>query len=435
MPTTPSAAPATGPDAARTGPDATGGRTAGHEPAAADLARAAARAAGDLLAPPAPVRLADVVPAPRAGRAGPDGRLRAPRRRGDPGQRRPGRPRRRRAARRAAPPRHRLPAAGHRRRPTRRPARADHRRWRPSPPTGPPSRRARRDEGYRLDVATDGVRITAATAGRALPRRADAAPAAAGRHREPDPGRRALGGARRHDRRPAALRLPGRDARRGPALLRRRPTCSGSSTTWPATSSTTCTCTSPTTRAGGSPSTPGRGWPTVGGATEVGGGPGGYYTKADYRRIVAYAARRHVTVVPEIDLPGHTNAALVSYPELATADRAAAVHRHRGRLQLVDPADERTYDFVDDVLGELAALTPGPYLHIGGDEAFKVQGRGVHRLRGAGAARSSPAHGKTVVGWHQLAPAAHLDGRVLQCWGTNGDDPDDRRRRYAGAPG
>ncbi|WP_442933344.1 beta-N-acetylhexosaminidase [Micromonospora psammae] len=168
------------------------------------------------------------------------------------------------------------------------------------------------------------------------------------------------------------------------------------------------------------------GWPrlaTVGGATEVGGGPGGYYTAADYRRIVRYAARRHVTVVPEIDLPGHTNAALVAYPELAPGKVAPPPYTGTEvGFSYVDPADERTYDFVADVLGEVAALTPGPWLHVGGDEAFKVKGAAytgfVERAQ-----RIVAGLGKTVVGWHQIAPARHADGRVLQWWGTDGDDP------------
>ena len=140
-------------------------------------------------------------------------------------------------------------------------------------------------------------------------------------------------------------------------------------------------------------------------------------------------------MVPEIDLPGHTNAALASYPELAPRRRrAAAVHRHRGRLQLVVPADELTYDFLDDVLGELAALTPGPYLHIGGDEAFKVTGRRrtrdfVERAQQIVAGTARPWSAGT-----RSRPAAHVDGRVLQYWGTNGDDPATRRRRPPGRP-
>ncbi|WP_373293564.1 beta-N-acetylhexosaminidase [Micromonospora fulviviridis] len=168
-------------------------------------------------------------------------------------------------------------------------------------------------------------------------------------------------------------------------------------------------------------------WPRlaeVGGATEVGGGPGGCYTQADYRRIVAYAARRHVTVVPEIDLPGHTNAALVAYPELAPGKVPPPPYTGTEvGFSYVDPADERTYAFVADVVGEVAALTPGPWLHLGGDEAFKVPAD-TYRAFVERAQALVAATGKTVVGWHQLAPAGHVDGRVLQWWGTNGDDPE-----------
>ncbi|MFV2102602.1 beta-N-acetylhexosaminidase [Micromonospora sp. LOL_024] len=167
-------------------------------------------------------------------------------------------------------------------------------------------------------------------------------------------------------------------------------------------------------------------WPalaTVGGAGAVGGGPGGHYTQAEYRRIVAYAADRHITVIPEIDLPGHTNAALTAYAELAPDGLAPPPYTGTEiGFSYVDPVSERTYDFVADVLGELATLSPGQWLHIGGDEAFKVPAevyaRFVARVQGIVAGL-----GKTVVGWHQIAPAAHADGRILQWWGTAGDDP------------
>jgi hexosaminidase len=162
-------------------------------------------------------------------------------------------------------------------------------------------------------------------------------------------------------------------------------------------------------------------WPRlapVGGATQVGGGPGGYYGRDDYARIVEYAAAHHITVVPEIDLPGHTNAALAAYGALARD--AAAPEPYTGTdvgFSAVDTSSELTYAFIDDVLTELAALTPGPYLHVGGDEAFTVPAADyaafVDRLQ-----RLVARTGKTVVGWHQFAVAPHAPGRVLQYWGT-----------------
>ncbi|WP_422773757.1 beta-N-acetylhexosaminidase [Plantactinospora sp. WMMC1484] len=166
-------------------------------------------------------------------------------------------------------------------------------------------------------------------------------------------------------------------------------------------------------------------WPrltSVGAATEVDGGPGGHYTKEQYAEIVAYAAARHVTVVPEIDLPGHTNAALTAYGELAP-DRVAPpeyIGTDVG-FSTVAVDSERTYRFVDDVLGEVAALTPGRYLHIGGDEAFALDtadyARFMNRVQ-----RIVTGHGKRVLGWHQIAVAEHSAGRVLQYWGTTEED-------------
>ncbi|GIJ21079.1 beta-N-acetylhexosaminidase [Micromonospora lutea] len=167
-------------------------------------------------------------------------------------------------------------------------------------------------------------------------------------------------------------------------------------------------------------------WPrlaTTGGAGAVGDAPGGYYTQADYQRIVAYAADRHITVIPEIDLPGHTHAALTAYGELAPDGVAPPPYTGTDvGFSYVDPANERTYDFVTDVLGEIAALTPGRWLHIGGDEAFKVPAE-VYAAFVERVQRIVAALGRDVIGWHQIAPAAHADRRLLQWWGTTGDDP------------
>jgi hexosaminidase len=168
-------------------------------------------------------------------------------------------------------------------------------------------------------------------------------------------------------------------------------------------------------------------WPRLaehGGRTAVGDEPGGYYTQQDYRRIVDHAGERNITVVPEIDTPGHVNAALAAYPELNRDERAPEPYTgiEVGFSSLcVDK--EITYRFLDEVLGELAALTPGPYLHLGGDEAQSTTDADyqtfVDRL-GPIVAR----HGKTLLAWHELGKAQPDPSTVLQFWGVARADPD-----------
>ncbi|MFJ4319690.1 beta-N-acetylhexosaminidase [Streptomyces lavendulae] len=161
-------------------------------------------------------------------------------------------------------------------------------------------------------------------------------------------------------------------------------------------------------------------WPRLaeyGGASEVGGGPGGHWTKEEYRDLVAYAAERYVDVVPEIDMPGHVNAALASYPELTCDGKAP--ERYTGikvGFSSLCVGKERTYEFIDQVLGELAELTPGRYLHIGGDEAHSTPAADYAAFMDR-AQRVVAEHGKTVVAWHQLANARPAPGAVLQYWG------------------
>nr|WP_272924282.1 MULTISPECIES: beta-N-acetylhexosaminidase [unclassified Streptomyces] len=161
-------------------------------------------------------------------------------------------------------------------------------------------------------------------------------------------------------------------------------------------------------------------WPRLaayGGSTQVGGGKGGYYTKAQYKEIIDYAASRYLEVVPEIDMPGHTNAALASYAELNCNGVAPPLYTGTevGFSSLCVKKDV-TYDFVDDVIRELAAMTPGKYLHIGGDEAHSTS----HEDFVAFMDKVQPIvakYGKTVMGWHQLAGARPAEGAVAQYWG------------------
>ncbi|MFE2287643.1 beta-N-acetylhexosaminidase [Streptomyces sp. NPDC059443] len=161
-------------------------------------------------------------------------------------------------------------------------------------------------------------------------------------------------------------------------------------------------------------------WPRLaryGGAGEVGGGPGGYWTKDQYRDLVAYAEERYVEVVPEIDMPGHVNAALASYAELNCDGRAP--DRYTGikvGFSSLCVGKELTYEFIDEVLGELAELTPGRYLHIGGDEAHSTPAADYAMFMDR-AQEVVAKHGKTVIAWHQLAAARPAPGAVLQYWG------------------
>jgi hexosaminidase len=168
-------------------------------------------------------------------------------------------------------------------------------------------------------------------------------------------------------------------------------------------------------------------WPrlaTFGGSTEVGGGPGGFYTQDQYRDIVAYAASRHITIVPEIDMPGHTNAALASYAELNCDGVAPPLYTgiDVGFSSLCVNKDI-TYKFLDDVLGELAAMTPGPYLHIGTDEAQATSPADYLTFMN----RVLPIvakHGKIVTGWHQFVVANPPISALPQFWGTEPVDDD-----------
>ena len=133
-------------------------------------------------------------------------------------------------------------------------------------------------------------------------------------------------------------------------------------------------------------------WPNLalyGGKTQVGGGDGGYYTQEQYKSIVDYAKSKYITIVPEIDLPGHINSALASYGVL----NGGIVVPKEGRIETATQGDlgkdkptqlytgtevgfstlslskPSTFKFVEDVIRELSAITPGNYIHIGGDEA------------------------------------------------------------------
>lgn len=160
-------------------------------------------------------------------------------------------------------------------------------------------------------------------------------------------------------------------------------------------------------------------WPNLaihGGSTQVGGGEGGFYTREQYADMVKYAAERYVTIIPEIDMPGHTNAALASYPELNISRVSPALYTGiKVGFSTLDTESETTYKFVDDVFRELTDLTPGPYLHIGGDESHVTRLADyipfINRVQDIVA-----AHGKQVIGWDEIALATLKPNTIVQYW-------------------
>lgn len=191
-------------------------------------------------------------------------------------------------------------------------------------------------------------------------------------------------------------------------------------------------------------------------ASAVGGDPGGFYTHDDYREIVAYAAARHMTVVPEIDVPGHTHAVSLALPELSEEPvLSAEVHQtiatFGGGVPVNGTAypgvavgfsslkihDEATYAFLLDVFEELAALTPGPYMHFGGDEALGTDPADFAHFVGRVSSLIA-ATGKIPVAWHEAGAATDLHpGTIGQYWGmrTPTDGMDDTTRRFVAGGG
>jgi hexosaminidase len=102
---------------------------------------------------------------------------------------------------------------------------------------------------------------------------------------------------------------------------------------------------------------------------------GGFYTKDDVREIVAYAAQRHITVLPEIEMPGHSSEVFAAYPELSCKGGTFYVEpgTYWPNIDILCAGNEATFQFIEGVLDEVVELFPGPYIHIGGDEADKTR--------------------------------------------------------------
>ncbi len=165
------------------------------------------------------------------------------------------------------------------------------------------------------------------------------------------------------------------------------------------------------------------------------GSDGQFFTQAEMRELIAYAAERGIRVVPEFDIPGHATSWLVGHPEIGSAPGPYAIERRWGIFDpVLDPTNPRTYEILEGFLAEMAALFPDPYLHIGGDE-----NNGVHwtanaaiqqHIREHGLVDNAGLHaqfnnrihamlargGKRLVGWDEILHPDLAAGSVVHSW-------------------
>ncbi|MFN2563501.1 MAG: beta-N-acetylhexosaminidase [Gemmatimonadaceae bacterium] len=162
---------------------------------------------------------------------------------------------------------------------------------------------------------------------------------------------------------------------------------------------------------------------------------GGFYTQEDVREVVAYAAERYVNVVPEIEMPGHAQAAIAAYPWLGNyPDRQLEVWTRWGVNENILNAEPRTIAFMQDVLAEVLELFPSQFVHVGGDEAVKTQWhsspRAQARLRELGLKNEEElqswfirqmdayltARGRRLVGWDEILEGGLAPGATVMSW-------------------
>ena len=175
---------------------------------------------------------------------------------------------------------------------------------------------------------------------------------------------------------------------------------------------------------------------------------GGYYTQKQIREIVKYAADRYITVIPEIELPGHAVAALTSYPWLGCKGEGYEVRRRWGiSKEVFCPGKETTFEFLQNVFAEVLELFPSEFIHIGGDECpkdswkqcplcqerirteglkdeFELQSYTVRRME-----KWLREHGRKIIGWDEILDGELAPGAVVMSWrGTRGGIAAARRR-------
>ncbi|WP_443746735.1 beta-N-acetylhexosaminidase [Alistipes communis] len=177
---------------------------------------------------------------------------------------------------------------------------------------------------------------------------------------------------------------------------------------------------------------------------------GGYYTQDEIREVVAYAAERHIAVIPEIEMPGHATAALAAYPELACGHGPKSFETS-GRWGVLDdvfcPGKEQTFEFLEGVLDEVLELFPSKLIHIGGDKCPRVRWKecpdcrarmedegiedeaGLQTYLTLRIGRHLEAKGRRLIGWDEILDGELAPGAVVMSWrGTRGGIAAARRR-------
>lgn len=165
---------------------------------------------------------------------------------------------------------------------------------------------------------------------------------------------------------------------------------------------------------------------------------GGYYTQEEVKEIIKYAAERYITVIPEIEMPGHNMAVLAAYPELGTTPsiptQVAQTWGIFNKFNNVLQPTEKTFSFLEDVLTEVMELFPSPYIHIGGDECSKIwwkqspfaqklikekglkdenglQSYFIHRME-----KFVNSKGKTIIGWDEILDGGLAPNAIVMSW-------------------
>ena len=177
---------------------------------------------------------------------------------------------------------------------------------------------------------------------------------------------------------------------------------------------------------------------------------GGFYTQEQIKEVVAYAAKKHITIVPEIEMPGHSVAAISSYPWLSCTGKQIDVERGWGVFEDVYCSKDSVFNFLQDVLDEVALLFPGKYIHIGGDESPKTRWKvcaqcqariksehlkDEHELQSYFIKRIEKylnSKGKQIIGWNEILEGGLAPNAAVMSWqGTEGGIAAAKQKHYA----